>query len=132
MPGPSDVGVRPHTEQRPQGVLRGAGEGGVVDERWQVVVEELPEDPGGRVAAGWRESRFLTAAWSRGVAIDEENLRAGVATGLGDRDGDAALQLLGGLWPYWTMTGRTEAVGWLEQALELDGVDDVARADVTM
>ena len=30
------------------------------------------------------------------------------------------------------MTGRTEAVGWLEQALELDGADDVARADVTM
>jgi predicted ATPase/DNA-binding SARP family transcriptional activator len=85
-----------------------------------------------RLAAGWQASRFVTATWSRRVAADEDNLRAAVANALADGDGDAARQLLSGLWPYWAWTGRPEAVELLERALALDGTDVIARAEVSM
>lgn len=85
-----------------------------------------------QLSAGWREARFVTAAWSRRVAAEEENLRSALACALADHDGPAARELLNGLWPFWTMVGRAESAEWFEQALELPGEDDLARAEVSM
>lgn len=68
-------------------------------------------------------------SWHCTPAMDEENLRAAAATALADRDGDAALLIVRYLWVIWIMTGRVDSLSLLEQALALDGTDQVARAD---
>lgn len=84
------------------------------------------------LSAQWGPERFATAAWSRRVAVEEDNLRFALTSALADDDGPAARELLNALWPFWTMVGRAEAAAWFEQSLALPGDDVVARAEASM
>lgn len=83
------------------------------------------------IVARWRR---LTPAngWLGIPSTDVGNIRAAAVAALADGDGDAALQLVTCLWAIWIQTGRPDSLGLLEQALDLDGSDLVARADATV
>lgn len=85
-----------------------------------------------QLSVGWRAARFVTAAWSRRVAAEEDNLRFALSSALADADGPAARELLNALWPFWTMVGRAEAATWFERSLALPGDDALARSEVSM
>jgi DNA-binding SARP family transcriptional activator len=100
------------------------------------LVELGPPPPDGPVDAEVARGLGVGTGAAGALAATAEHLegrrQAAVAAALADGDGPAARQVLAALWPYWTWNGRTEAVGWLERALELDGPDPVPRAYATL
>jgi predicted ATPase len=69
--------------------------------------------------------------WLKRLTREQANLRAALAWLLERREAQLLLRLSGALWWYWNLRGSSsEALEWLERALELRGAEEptVARA----
>lgn len=67
--------------------------------------------------------------WLKRLTQEQANLRAALSWLLERRDAQALLQLSGVLWWFWTLRGSSsEALEWLQTALELPGAEEPAAA----
>jgi predicted ATPase/DNA-binding CsgD family transcriptional regulator len=67
--------------------------------------------------------------WLKRLIQEQANLRAALSWLLEQRDAQALLQLSGVLWWYWNLRGSSsEALEWLQSALELPGAEELTAA----
>lgn len=67
--------------------------------------------------------------WLKRLTLEQANLRAALSWLLERRDAQTLLQLSGVLWWYWNLRGSSsEALEWLQSALELSGAEEPTAA----
>jgi predicted ATPase len=93
--------------------LQGSGEAVVGHARHAEYFARLADCRWPALVAGERD-------WRNVVEVEHENLRAAVEWSLEQGDGDGALAIASGIWPYWLERGYArQGREWLERALAL-------------